>query len=282
MTTTSMVHETPARRLRDALEPLAAQGYYSSRQPLEALGLSFIPGYVWGRASALGEPSAGVVVAAFGVFEPTFLSAAYESGRATASRHDVLAARTEGATIMLSDVLGDDPDVEALAELLLSETGGLSGAGRALFSGLRDTPVPETAHGRLWRAADLVREHRGDGHLAACIAVGLEPVEMNVLTELWVGYPLRAYSPTRGHAPEAVDAAIARLRRRGWLEGDLLSPEGVAVRQGIEAATDASQEDLVASLGDRLAWAVEAASTLSKRLVDAGAFTDDERKRAAG
>jgi hypothetical protein len=237
---------------------------------------------VWGRASALGEPSAAVVVAAFGVFEPTFLAAAYESGRATASRHDVLAARTEGATTLLHDVLGDDPDVQTLAELLLTAIGGLSGSGRALFSGLRDTPRPETAHGRLWRGTDLVREHRGDGHLAACIAAGLEPVEMNVLTELWVGYPLRAYSPTRGYPPDAIDAAVARLRRRGWIEGDELSAEGKSARQAIEAATDASQEDLVSALGDRLEWAVDTASALSARLIAGGAFTDDERKRAAG
>jgi hypothetical protein len=282
MTTPSRIPTTPARRLRDALEPIAAQGFFSDRDQLQALGLSFIPGYVWGRAAALGEPSAAVVVAAFGVFEPTFLAAAYEEGRATASRHDVLAARTAGSTKQLQEVLGDDPDVGAVAEVLLGALEGVAGSGRPLFSGLRDTPLPPTVHGRLWRAADLVREHRGDGHLAACIAAGLDPVAMNVLTELWVGYPLGAYTPTRGHSPQAVDEAVARLRRGGFVDGDELSPTGLAVRNDIEAATDASQAELVTALGGRLEWLVSTASALSTRVVAAGAFKGDELKRAAG
>jgi hypothetical protein len=282
MTTMSRAPHTPARRLRDALEPLAAQGFTSARQPLEALGLSFIPGYVWSRAAALGQPSAAVVVSSFGVFEPTFLAEAYLAGKATASRQEVLAARTAGATQQLEDVLGDDGDVGELGDLLFSALEGISGTARPLFSGLRETPLPETPHGRLWRTADLVREHRGDGHLGACIAAGLEPVEMNVLTELWVGYPLRGYTPTRGHSPEAIDAAIGGLRRRGWLEGDELSDAGAAVRDAIEVATDVAQHELMTALGERLEWAVATASTLSARVVEAGAFTGDERKRAAG
>jgi hypothetical protein len=282
MGVTTAIPDTPARRLRDALEPLAAQGFYSAREALEALGLSFIPGYVWSRAAALGEPSASVVVAAFGVFEPTFLAEAYTLGRATAARADVLAARAEGATRPLQEILGDDADVGALAEVLLGALDGVAGTARPLFSGLRETPLPPTPHGRLWRAADLVREHRGDGHLAACIAAGLDPVAMNVMTELWVGYPLGAYTPTRGHSPEAIAAAAAGLRRRGWIEGDGLSPAGVAARHDIEAATDASQAELMEALGGRLEWAVTTASAFSTKVVGAGAFKGDERKRAAG
>jgi hypothetical protein len=282
VSTASRIPTSPARRLRDALEPVAAQGFFSDREQLQALGLSFIPGYVWGRAAALGEPSAAVVVAAFGVFEPTFLAAAYEDGRATASRDDVLAARAAGSTKQLQDVLGDDPDVGAVADVLLAALDGVAGTGRALFSGLRHTPLPATPHGRLWRAADLVREHRGDGHLAACVAAGLDPVAMNVLTELWVGYPLGAYTPTRGHPPAAIDDAVARLRSGGILDGDELSPVGLAVRNDIEAATDASQAELVTALGGRLEWLITAASSLSTRVVAAGAFKGDELKRAAG
>jgi hypothetical protein len=278
----SVIPDTPARRLRDALEPLAAQGFYSARPALEALGLSFIPGYVWSRAAALGEPSASVVVAAFGVFEPTFLAEAYALGRATATRSDVLAARTAGASAPLQEILGDDADVGAVAEILLGALDGLSATARPLFSGLRETPLPPTPHGRLWRAADLVREHRGDGHLAACIAAGLDPVAMNVLTELWVGYPMGAYTPTRGHGPDAIDAAVAGLRRRGWIEGDGLSSAGAAARLDIEAATDAAQAELVDALGGRLEWVVTTASAFSTQVVTAGAFKGDDLKRAAG
>jgi hypothetical protein len=282
MTPLTSAGRAPARLLRDAVEPLAAQGFGSARQSLKALGLRFIEGDVWGRAAALGEPSPSVVVAAFGVFEPGLVATAYDSGRAAASRADVLAARSAGATDALQEILGDDPEIGPLADRLLSAVDGLAGTGRPLFSGLRELPRPATPHGRLWRAADLVREHRGDGHLAACIAAGLEPIEMNVLTELWVGYPLGEYSSTRGYGPDQLDTAVARLRARGWLDGDQLSAVGTSARGAIEAATDASQGQLAAALGDTLEWIVSTAAALSERVVAAGAFTGDERKRAAG
>ena len=188
---TSLVQPTPARRLRDAIEPLAAQGFMGAREDLKALGLRFMQGYVWGRAAALGEPAPAVVVSAFGVFEPTFLIDAYEGGRAVAARDDVLAARAAGATRQLASIVGDDPEVARLAATLRAALDTVSTTARPLFAGLRDAPRADDPHGALWQAADLAREHRGDGHLAACVAAGLGPVEMNVLTELYVGYPLR-------------------------------------------------------------------------------------------
>jgi hypothetical protein len=216
------------------------------------------------------------------VFEPTFLAEAYEAGRATASREDVLAARARGASEKLVEILGPDAHISRVADALLGALDSVAGTARPLFSGLREADLPPTPQGRLWRAADLVREHRGDGHLAACIAAGLAPVEMNVMTELWVGYPLRGYAPTRAYSAEAIDEGIASLRSRGWLDGDGLSASGRQVRGDIERATDQSQEELVTALGDDLEWVVEAASVLSTRVVEAGAFTTDERKRAAG
>ena len=66
---------TPARRLRDALEPIATQGWWSrpAGEGLMALGVDFFPGYVWGRAAALGSPTPSVVAATFGVFEPRMI-----------------------------------------------------------------------------------------------------------------------------------------------------------------------------------------------------------------
>ena len=82
---------SPARRLRDAIEPIAMHSVWSRRtnERLAALGLDFLGGYVWGRAAALGEPDAGVVVSSFAVFEPGMLTATYEPARATcAARRD--------------------------------------------------------------------------------------------------------------------------------------------------------------------------------------------------
>jgi hypothetical protein len=277
------VPATPARRLRDALEPIATQGWWSrpSSERIAALGLGFFDGYVWGRAAALGTPAASVVVATFGVFEPALLTAVYQQGVAAASRDDVLAGRAEGAAESVASFVSD-ADASAIADPLLAALATLDGMGRPLFSALRELPVPATAAGRLWRAAELVREHRGDGHLAACVAAGLDAVTANILTELWLGYPLGEYSATRGFGPDRQEAACETLATRGWLRDGALTDTGRAFRDHVEAATDSSQADLVRTLGASLEDVVAHAAEISDRIVAGQAFPADPRKRAAG
>lgn len=274
---------TPARRLRDALEPIAMQGQRSRavHDRLAGHGLDVFESYVWSRAAALGSPPAGDVVSAFGVFEPGYLSAAYDSARHTVSRDQVLAARQDGATASLSAALAGH-DVAPLADALLDAVSALPGTARPLFSGLRELPVPAEPIGRLWRAADLLREHRGDGHLAACIAAGLNPIAMNVLTELWTGYSCGEYTATRGFGHEEIAACVAGLTARGWVAEGRLTEEGAAARRAVEDATDLSQAALVARLGDHLEELTETAESLSARLLMALVVPTDPRKLAAG
>jgi hypothetical protein len=278
-----VVGDSPARRLRDALEPIATQGWWSraASDRLSALGLGFFDAYVWGRAASLGSPAPAVVVATFGVFEPGLLSAVYSQGVAAAGRDDVLAARTAGATESMA-ALVSEAEAAAIADPLLAALAGLDGAARPLFSALRALPVPETAAGRLWRAAELVREHRGDGHLAAATVAGFDAASLNVFTELWLGYGFGEYSGTRGFGAEQLGAALAWLEDRGWVAGSSLTPAGVGARLALEAATDASQAALVAALGDGLEDLIAAAEVVSERVLAAGAFPSDPRKRAGG
>ena len=151
-----------ARCVGDALEPIATQGWWSRAvyERVAALGLDFFEAYVWGRAAALGEPAAATVVATFGVFDPALLTAVYERGSAAASREAVLAAREQGAAENLAAIVSADK-AAALADRLQPALDGLDGMGRPLFRALRALPLPNTASGRLWRSAELVREHRG-------------------------------------------------------------------------------------------------------------------------
>lgn len=277
------VHPSPARALRDAAEPLAMHPVWSrtANERLAELGLDFLTGYVWGRAASLGEPDPAVVAATFAVFEPGFVAAVYDAGRAACGRATMLEARSTATIASLTDALGD-ADVATVADALASAVVDLDGAGRPLFSGLRNQPWPEGPVGRLWRSCELVREHRGDGHVAACVAAGLGPVEMNVLTELWVGMPLGSYTATRGWSPRAITAAADGLRGRGLLDGDDLSGRGRALRTEIEATTDALQTPLVEALGDDLDALAQQLHEWSTRCVAAGAFPPDVYKRAAG
>ena len=279
---------TAARRLRDACEAVATIGWWSRPAASGFLGLGhdFFDGYVWGRAAALGPwVSAPVVVAAFGVFDSAMLTAVFEHGRSISTHDAILSARAAGASAGLaaaaSDV--DVARVEAFGDRLLVASDSLDGLGRPLFGALRGLPIPDDAHGRAWRAAELVREHRGDGHIAAVVAADLDMVEANVLTEVWLGYSLGEYSASRGFAPERLRAAADALRTRGWFDAsDTLTVAGRAARDDIEATTDRSQQGLIDALGDDLSTVIAQGTALTEAVLRAQAAPADPRKRAAG
>lgn len=179
-----------------------------------------------------------------------------------------------------------DADVAATAAVLERAVDAVDGTGRPLFAALRARPRLSDPFGRLWRAADLVREHRGDGHVAASVAAGLDPVRMGILSELWVGYPLGEYSGTRAWPQEATDAAVRRLTDDGLITGSgagtTLTDAGRRFRDDVEARTDDTQAGLMLALGDDLSTVTERLARWSQRCVEAGAFPPDVRKRAAG
>ena len=271
------------RRLRDAIEPIAMHSVWSraTNERLAGLGLDFLSSYVWGRAAALGEPDPGVVVAAFAVFEPSMIVATYEQGRAACPRDQLLAARSEATIGSLRAVL-TDAEVTPVADELAAVVAAADGTGRPLFSGLARQPWPDDPVGRLWRACELLREHRGDSHVAACIAAGFGPIAMNVLTELWVGIPLGSYTATRGWSATQIDDEVQRLRETGLLDGDLLSASGQARRDELEATTDAMEQPIVDALGSGFDAVVAQVDEWSTRCIDARAFPPDAFKRAAG
>jgi hypothetical protein len=274
---------SPARRLRDAIEPLAMHSVWSRRtnERLAGLGVDFFGAYVWGRAAALGEPDAGVVVSSFAVFEAAMLTAAYEQARSVCRRDELLAARAEVTVESLHDALGD-ADVGWVADRLTAAVAAADPTGRPLFAGIARQPWPDDPFGRLWRACELAREHRGDSHVAASITRGLDPITMNVLTELWVGMPLGGYSATRGWSREQIEASAAALRAGGLVDGDQLTAAGRRQRDELEATTDAMERSIVEALGPDLDAVTGQLDEWSARCVAAGSFPPDVFKRAAG
>ena len=273
----------PPRRLRDAYEPIAMHAVWSrqTNERLASLGLNFLTGYVWGRASGMGEPAAAVVVSAFASFEPGLITALYEEARGKVARADLVAARDEATTASLRAVLGD-ADVSGVVSVLRRGIDAADGTGRPLFSGLASQPWPADPAGQLWRACDIIREHRGDSHVAACVAAGLDAVAMNILTELYLEMPLFAYSATRAWPEEVLQATATRLRDEGLIDGDRLSGAGRRFRQEIEDRTDAAQQPIVDAIGDDLDATVASLEEWSAACVEAKAFPPDIYKRAAG
>jgi hypothetical protein len=242
------------RLLRNVCEPIGANVYFApeAHQRYAALGLAdYGSGYFCSRGASLGKPSGLVVTSAFGVFSPAVVVPAVDAGWAKTEPGPLLQARHDGAVASLRRLLGE-PDARQVAravELLRRGLAVAEGAGHALFSGLKSLPWPDDPMGQLWRCCDMVREHRGDSHISVWTRAMVQPVEIQLMSELQIGIPLKTYSATRGWTVEQMDAAIAGMTAKGWMDGLAFSPDGRAFRERIESETDAMEVPIVDAIG---------------------------------
>ncbi len=284
-----------ARRLRNAVEPVAAGVYFAPEAHAEYAALGFEAGpslaskdgierpelksYFTSRGASLGHVPGEVVAAAFGCFNPKVVVPAVAAGWRVTNRDDVLAARERGATAMLRRVLGDQPEgLGRATELLRRAAAAGTMPGHAIHSGLRSLGFPGTPLGDLWRAADLVREHRGDSHVIAWAVAGVDAMEILLLTEPYWGVPARSYAPSRAWTDADMDAGFERLQRRGLMNGEQVTDAGLALREEIEVRTDELERPVLDALGDDLDELLEHLDAWSEAIIDAGSYP----KRIAG
>jgi hypothetical protein len=240
-----------ARKTWRTVEPLHAMVYFApeAAASYSALGLSAEAGYFVSRSAPMGAVDAAVVVATFFNFEPGLVHRCMDGAWVTTSPEKVTAARMTAADEALRRMLGDavdSPEMARAAELARAAAVVAAGRaeGRPLFAGHAHLPWPEPPHLVLWHAQTLLREFRGDGHIAALVANHLDPVEAIVLHAASGEVPVGFLRTSRGWPDADWAAAVERLVARGWLspgeEGGVavLSPRGAAARRAIEAATD--------------------------------------------
>jgi len=263
------------RDLRNLCEPIGANVYFApeAHANYAKLGLAgYGPGYFCSRGASLGRPSGLVVTAAFGVFSPAVVVPAVEEGWSKTTPEAILAARYDGATASLRRLFGE-PDAKQLSravELLRRGLDAAEGPGHALFSGLKSLPFPEEPLGQLWRCCDMVREHRGDSHIAVWTKAMVAPVEIQLMSELQMGIPLKTYSATRGWTVAQMDATLDGMRAKGWMEGDVFSAEGRRFREQLEAETDAMEVPTVEAIGGDLDELLEILRPWARAIVSAG------------
>ena len=245
-----------ARRLWPVFETYHAHIYFvpEAAEAYRALGLKGgWMGYFASRSAALGPASPGLVTAVFFNFHPAMVARALPDAWALASPQDVLDARLRTADVALRRLIpehvGSAEEAEAAAIAReAAETPAL--AGRPLYGALRSLPWPEAPHLQLWHACTLLREHRGDGHVAALTAAGLDGVEAHVTIAAAGGIPRETLQTNRKWSDDDWAAAQERLRRRGWLDGDGgLTDAGRAGRAEVEARTDALAEEPWRAIG---------------------------------
>jgi hypothetical protein len=150
--------------------------------------------------------------------------------------------------------------------------------GRTLFAGLRSLGWPGTLLGDLWRACDLVREHRGDSHIAAWTAAGLSPVEAQLLIELWWRMPSRVYTRTRGWSEQDMDTAYASLQDKGIIDSSLaFTEDGVSFREAVEWATDAGERSVLEAIGEDIEELLALLTPWAEAVVAAKGYPTDPR-----
>ena len=245
-------------RTARSLETLHALGYFvpEVEEEVTALGVRRGRGaYFASRSAAMGRVGPGPV-AAFFVFSPSLVAHFVPACWEAATPEDVIAARYRGVDAAYRRLLGqevlDSPEMAEAAGLARTAAGACAPEGRALYAAHADLPWPEAPHLALFHALTLVREHRGDGHVATEVSHGLSGLESLVThTATGTGFTVPAAQATRGWSSEEWDACAADLHRRGLLAADgSLTEQGQALRTSVETATDELGHAPWAALGD--------------------------------
>ncbi|MCX4806860.1 hypothetical protein OG594_35450 [Streptomyces sp. NBC_01214] len=273
-----------------AINPLHATIYFSPdlAKELAALGVTDpVAVNLASRSAAMGAVGPGTVTATFYNYRHDLLTRHLPAVWGTATPEQVLAARLRAADSTLRRLLGtetvESAELAEAADLAMLATEGCTRHARTLYAAHADLPVPEAPHLRLWHATTLLREHRGDGHLAALLLAGLDPVEALVShTATGRGMTAKWIKAIRGWEQSDLDAATERLRARGILDADGgLTDEGKAVRERLEADTDRLDAAPYEHLGEEgLARLAELGGAFVTKAIGAGAFPRDLFGRA--
>jgi hypothetical protein len=231
-----------ARRLWTLFEPVHAITYFSAeaRSAFTDAGLrGFWRGYFAGRAAPLGPVAAAPVIASFFNFAPSMVTRALPAVWDLISPAQAIVVRQTGAVAALRRLLaGLDSEVETAADLLAAAADGLDCSGRVLASANTALPVPAEPLAKLWHAATLLREHRGDAHFAALLASDIDGCEAVVL-QAPVKVPRAVIQPVRGWTDEQWDGAAARPVDRGLLTEDgKQTADGSALTAEVEHRTN--------------------------------------------
>jgi hypothetical protein len=233
------------RRLSQLLECVHAPVYFAP-EPQEAyasLGLrGYWRGYFASRAAVLGTPTAEQVTTLFGGFAQAMVARAIPGVWDVVDPADVTAARQAGAAAALRRLVAPNNPVGTAADLVTEVVRGLVVDGRPMAAAEATLPTPDEPIAALWRGCTVLREFRGDAHLAVLADYDLAWPRPHLLLAATgrIDDRQREY---RGWSEAEWDAAIEDLRARGLY--------GTAAGSQLVEEIDARTDRLVsASFGD--------------------------------
>lgn len=273
------------RRCHSFLNALHSMVFFASEstQEFAQLGVTERPAANFAaRAAALGPVGPGVVTAAYNSYKYEFVAQYMPKLWDTVTPAQAIAARYRAADGALRRVLGEEAvtskEMAEAAELALRAAEACDRHGRVMYAAHADVPVPDAPHLRLWHAATLLREHRGDGHIAALVGAGLTGLDAQVThTATGKGMAPKWVTATRGWTAEDWSAAVQGLRVRGLIDdAGELTAEGTALRERLEDDTDHLDRAPYEHLGpEAVARLTDLAGEFAKTAVVAGAFPAD-------
>jgi hypothetical protein len=257
-------------------------------QSYARLGLRPEAGYFASRSAAMGAVGAETVIATFFNFYPGLVRDVIPEAWSVASPTAVLAARLDAADVALRRMLGaavDSPEMARAASLARSaaERASTRYEGRPLFAAHAGLPWPEASHLELWHAQTLLREFRGDGHIAALVMHDLDPVEALGLHLATGDLPEAFLKGTRGWPDADWEAGVDRLAARHLVTRVepssthratvALTEQGTALREGIETETDRAAAFAYEALGEEECSELRTlARPFSRAVVEAAGF----------
>ena len=267
---------TLARRMWQVVEPVHALVYFSPASLAEIAGVGLQGGwmgYFASRAAPMGPVPAEVVIATFFNFAPAMVRRSIPDAWTFATPEAVIAARYRAAAAALEPLVDEATAAEAAA-LLRRAAEQCRPEGRPLYAAHAALPPPDDPRLALWHGATLLREHRGDGHVAALVAAGLDACEAHV-SAAGAGITRKeVILPFRGWSEDDWAAAAERLRARGWLDADgVLTETGRTARADIERRTDESAVEPWRALGeDGCARLADLLNPVVVKVIDSGAL----------
>jgi hypothetical protein len=258
--------------------------YFAPETEQHLTGAGLKPGrmsYFAGRSAPMGAVGPGVVAATFYNFSPSLVARTIPAAWTMATPAALVTARFAAVDAALRRMLGDDvvasPEVAEAAGLARRAAEACSVQGRPLAAAHLDLEWPTEPHLVLWHALSILREHRGDGHIAMLVGADLDGLEALVsYTATGRGFVTPFAMASRGWSQEQWDAAVVRLAERGVLTADgALTGDGTTLRKGIEDDTNRLGAGPWTHLGDDgAARLAEIGGGLVRMLLAAGCFPD--------
>jgi hypothetical protein len=236
-----------AGQLSRALDRLHSVVYFvpDANEKFGALGMDGRMHYFASRSAPMGRVSAKVVAATFYNFNPELVASAIPAAWELASPEEITRVRYEIVDTALPKVLGErlahSSEMARGAVMLRRTADAVPNAdGRPLYAGHAELDWPEAPYAQLWHAITLLREYRGDGHIAALVTYGLSGIEALIThIAMGIGFNPEFGRRQRGWSREQWDAAAEGLRTRGLIDdGCQLTSKGDDLRSRIEDLTD--------------------------------------------